>query len=296
MTTNANQALPPGSDDWALFALGKSQPPTGSNGTSNPDPSRNGNAPESGSSVATSPASVQNRGVSPTSGEGDNPEGSQQVLESLTLADLLKHPKLAAELNSWNDRTTNARLDSERPSLRQQLKTEVEAEVEADDYINYLQSLPDDERGRLLASDSKASLAWAEHIRAVAEPDTSAAQFAAQVYAAASLVRSVRQMIDQSGLPDDAKSALADNKDFVNQGMAGLEAWMGKVLGELNNASLEAKFAAEIETRWASERENAAARQSRSNPRPGVVAPGSAQPPRPDVYEADSSAFLSAFT
>lgn len=282
-------------DAWGLRALGRPVPPTNGANASNPGPQTGGNGGNgSGPESPSSQQQAQNRGDNTASGEQGQTNGTDP-LEGITLQDLLKHSRLGSELTSWNDRTTNSRLETERPNIERELRPRVQAEVEDQDYVSHLETLSPEERGREFDSNPRAVGLWQAHLDAKAAPDLQQQALAAQVYAAATLIRGVRSMIAQTDLPDTEKTALSDVTKFQEKGMPGVEEWVAQAVSRITEFQAESKHKSEIDKRWESERESNAGRISTSNPRPGISGPGSIQEPRPDIFEGHSRDFLAAF-
>lgn len=272
-------------DAWAYAAL-KEKPPeeTDTDKTSANPPPKDGIGTDNGTAGTGGESKSQ-------ASQGDQSD----PLEGYDLSKLLEHPVLGPQLNSWNDKSANSRLQSERDKILNELEPQVRQRLEDEAVGKYLDDMSDEERGQELARNPQLASKWAQiqQSREQANSHPEEVARAAEVYALATQISSVDQLIDASDLPDAEKESLKDVSKFQGQGAGAIVGWTQQVMQRLVEHAKEKGIEAEIDTRWNSYLEDNQARSPRA--RPGMTPPGSRAEPAPDVIKGDSREFLSAF-
>lgn len=284
-------------DAWAYEALGEAVPPLpGQTPTSTPD---QGNGKPNASTGNNEPKSTG--GGSPDRGTTDQQPPNTLTtpgadgLTGLKLQDILAHPELGRELQSWADKATRSQLEAERNRIRNELEPEIRNRLELEEARNYLEGLSEPDRGQVLASDPKLAMVWGD-LQKEKQTNPAVARdvaVAAQVYAMASIIASTDANIQESDLPDTVKTSLMDTSKYESEGPDGISRWIKDVQKALVGHEKDKAVASEIETRWQSYLEN---NRGNSPRRPNLLPPGQRQDPVPSVYEKNADdAFLAAF-
>jgi hypothetical protein len=126
-------------DAWAYDAVNE-KPPAVEGSPASPGTSPNANGTVGQSDPSGTPG-------------GEDNQTSQDPLANLSLQELLKHPVLGPQLDSWNDRTSNSKVAAARERLTSELTPQIRANVEYEETKAYLNGLSPDERGTVLARD-----------------------------------------------------------------------------------------------------------------------------------------------
>lgn len=234
--------------------------------------SQNGGLSGEESGDPTTPATGEgadgNQGLT---GDGDDP------LAALKPEDLLKHPVLGPQLQSWADKAAQAQIQSYASRNQAQLansRDQIRAEVEEESYVNWLQSLSPEERATEFAENPEGAAIWgkwAQKNNGARTVSPEEIQASAQVYAYAVTIQTTRALMDSSDLPD-AKKAELDPQKYVPEGPAGLVKWQTAVHQALIDHA-------------ASKAPTAPAQKPQTQQKPGLMGKGTNARPTPQVVE-----------
>ena len=187
--------------------------------------------------------------------EGEEVEADGEVkadpLRGLTLRELLEHPELGPTLQEWADGAAvaqvRAALERERPSIAasEQQKARERAEDE------HFAALDEDDLRDELARNPKAAAAYARYQarKEASELSSESVEQAAQTYAYAAQIKTYNQLLEESGLPADVKTAL-DPKNFTYLGTEGIVAWGKAIYDALVLHGAQAQSTKLLEDRW----------------------------------------------
>lgn len=226
-------------------------------------------------------------------------EGQSDPLESLSLADLQKHPKLGAELKSWADTEAAKQLRGKTQTLRSQLASEVRAEVEQqvrDEVASqYFSGMSQEELGEALASDKDLAV---EYSRLQARPPEvkppTDISHAAMVYGYAAQIKSVHTYLEASDLESDKKAELQPEK-YIDpaKGMSSLEDWTQAVYKAVIESEVRKQVAEALTEKWEAYRQERLVEGDLGLPRGSAnLNNGRRASPLPDLMESSSSDLL----
>src|SRR3990167_5437256 len=154
-------------------------------------------------------------------------DGAADPLAALTLGDLLKHPTLGPQVHSWADRGAIAQVRS----AKQQALAEAKADSGIEALTQRFESMSPEELGQAL-TDPKTAEAYANLIQRNVKAKEGASQEeinrAGQVYGYAVQVATYMEVLEESGLSAEQKTALSPD-NFTNLGPKGITEW-GKAI------------------------------------------------------------------
>jgi hypothetical protein len=196
--------------------------------------------PGGGGSQSASGGSPQGDGAD----GGDDADKGGDPLANLTFDQILQHPELSKAANSWADKIANKRVAAEVEMALARGRNEGREAVTAESRDKFFSELAKDpeELGKELAADPDLALEYAEwqRLKKAANVSADAVAHAAEVYALAVQIQTIKAALDEAGLPADK---LADPKldpmTYVDQRAQGVVEW-GKAV---TNAIAEHKAA-----------------------------------------------------
>ena len=218
------------------------------------------------------------------------------ILSGGELAQLLAHPTLGPELQSWKDKDAARKVAEATSRLRSQVEVElrpqIQAETEQASRRDYLTSLSPQELAQVLTSDKEMAAEYGKMQLELEQNTSDPAQVtqAATVMAIGTQIRAIQKTIADSDLPDALKTTL-DPKNFATgKGTEDLVTWSNAVYRALVDHEKEKELGTELETRWEAYKTEKEVELSPQRPNPNL--PGQRANPLPDLLETDSRVLL----
>ena len=212
-------------------------------------------------------------------------------LKELKLRQLLDHPTLGPELQSWADKVgvaqVKAALERERPAIAQTERQQA-ANAQWDEHFSRMSQ---EEIGEEISADAKAASAYAQYqqrqqVRPGISPEE--VERASEIYANAAQVAVYTHMLDNSGLPDEKKAELKP-ENFTHLGVDGLVTW-GQSIGQaIIDARSEARAQELLTEKWETYKQEQLAEFETERP---LVSSGHIKGAVPDLLGTPSAELL----
>lgn len=214
-------------------------------------------------------------------------------LESFTLQDLLKHPKLSGELKSWADteaaRQLKGKTDEIRRSIRPEVRAEIESQVADETLRKYFANMDEDELGRTLAENKDLAAEYGRLQQEERQKQSQPDMMAAMVHGYAIQIATWDRMRNESELPDAVKAELdPDRFDLASKGEAGLVEWGQAIQQALIVNEVEKRVNSITDDKWEAFLQERQAKEDEGRVGRPVMSKGTRQAPVPDLMENSS--------
>lgn len=252
----------------------------GDQGSANPTPTPAvGNPPGD-----QPPASGEASRETPTSKDGVDPSLDTGALSKLDLDTLLKDPTLGPKLQSWNDKSAlaqvNSALERERARTQQDASAAEEAALK-----EYFSSLTQEDLGRVLREDPSLAASYGRLQQSKNAPDPQEVMLAAKTIAFATIVHDTTNRVTAAGLKLEGD---LDPNSFTQYGDDGINRWQAAANDAIVRSQVEKMVNDEVDVRMKARIEEESAKGDDS---PRLSSSGAKQVPM-DLMSTPSSALL----
>lgn len=250
-----------------------------------------------GSSVASGPTPGGSGSPAPEGSQRTEPgeeKTSADPFAGAQLADLLQHPVLGPQLQSWADRSAAAQVRAalEREGVAAQQRAAQNAQMAQ--WAAYFQGMDREELAEALTDPEtfqaySAVQQWQQQQQAAHNQIQVAAQAKVQAYA--EQIRAIDALMQEAKLPKE-KAAALDPQRYTHLGEAGISVWTNDVLQAIVDHQASQRIEAELNKRWEAFKQEKLAELDKSIRTP--TGPTSPSAPLPDLIATDSQVLVEA--